>query len=222
MLRSVLVVEDDAPLAALVAGFLASSGWCVTVEADGARAVGRILTEHPDAVVLDWTLPGLDGPEVVRAVRAAYDGPILLVTARGDEGDEVAGLAVGADDYLAKPLRPHALLARLERCYRQRAQDAGLRGPRLEVDRARREVRVDGQPVALTTAEYDLLCTLEARAGQVVERDTLYRLLHGRPWDGVDRSVDLRVSRLRRKLGRDDAQRLLKSVRGTGYLLVPT
>ncbi len=222
MLPSVLVVEDDAALAALVAGFLAASGWRVSVEGDGTRAVGRILAERPDAVVLDWMLPGLDGPDVLRAVRDAYDGPVILVTARGDEGDEVAGLAVGADDYMAKPVRPRALLARLDRLHQRRASEPAARGPLLEVDRTRREARVDGLSVTLTTAEFDLLCVLEARAGEIVERDALYRLLYGRPWDGVDRSLDLRVSRLRRKLGRDDAQRLVKSVRGMGYLLVPT
>ncbi len=222
MLRSVLVVEDDAALAALVAGFLASSGWRVTLEGDGTRAVGRILAERPDAVVLDWMLPGLDGPGVLRAVREAYDGPVILVTARGDERDEVEGLARGADDYMAKPLRPHALLARLERLCHRRARAPLAGPPRLEVDRQRRDVRVDGQLVHLTTAEFDLICALEAHAGEVVERDALYRLLYGRPWDGLDRSVDLRVSRLRRKLEHHGGHRLLKGVRGAGYLLVPT
>jgi two-component system response regulator RstA len=222
MLRSVLVVEDDAALSALVAGFLASSGWRVTIEGDGARAVGRILAERPDAVVLDWMLPGLDGPGVLRAVRGTYDGPIILVTARGDERDEVEGLADGADDYMAKPVRPRALLARLERLCQRHESTPPDPPPRLALDRQRRDVRVDGQPVLLTTAEFDLLCVLEAHAGEVVERDTLYRLLHGRPWDGVDRSVDLRVSRLRRKLEADGGPRVLKSVRAAGYLLVPT
>ena len=222
MLRSVLVVEDDVELAALVAGFLASSGWQVTVEGDGACAVRRILAERPDAVVLDWMLPGLDGPGVLRAVRDGYEGPIILVTARGEERDEVEGLADGADDYMAKPVRPRALLARLERLCERRESASTDPPARLSVDRQRREVRVDGAPVVLTTAEFDLLCALEAQAGQVVDRDALYRLLHGRPWDGLDRSVDLRVSRLRRKLEREGGAHLLKSVRGSGYLLVPT
>lgn len=222
MLRSVLVVEDDAALAALVAGFLASSGWRVTVEGDGASAARRILNERPDAVVLDWMLPGLDGPGVLRAVRHAYDGPIILVTARGDERDEVEGLADGADDYMAKPVRPRALLARLELLHHRRVSAPPGCTPRLEVDRVRRDVRVDGQPVPLTTAEFDLLCALEERTGAVVERDLLYRVLFGRPWDGVDRSIDLRVSRLRRKLERAGGEHLLKGVRGAGYLLVPT
>jgi two-component system response regulator RstA len=219
VLEKLLVVEDDEALATLVAGFLSGEGYRVSTERDGARAAERILAERPDAVLLDLVLPGLDGLAVLRRVRPAYGGAILVLTARGEEADEVQVLDAGADDYMAKPVRPRALLARLEALARRGRAPTGA-GPRLAIDVARRVALLDGRAVPLTTAEFDLVAVLHAHAGEIIDRDALYRLLYGRAWDGLDRSVDLRVSRLRRKLG-DDANLLLKSVRGTGYLLVP-
>ena len=218
-----LIVEDDAELAALVADFLRKNGIAATIESRGDRAVARILAESPDAVVLDWMLPGLDGLGVCRAVRPAYGGRILVLTARGDEIDEVLILEMGADDYMAKPVRPRALLARLGALLRRTAPVAPRRVElgRLVVDPAQRTVLLDGHPVELTTAEYDLLWVLVEHAGQVIERDALYEQVRGIAWDGLDRSIDLRVSRLRKRLGDEDKpHRLIKSVRGTGYLLV--
>lgn len=219
----VLVVEDDAELSALVADFLRKNGYTVSVEPRGDRAAVRIVAEAPDAVVLDWMLPGLDGLGVCRAVRPAYKGRILVLTARGDEIDEVLILEMGADDYMAKPVRPRALLARLAALLR-RAEPVAPRARvdlgRLSVDPGTRDVALDGAPVDLTTAEFDLLWVLVEHAGRVIERDALYEKVRGIAWDGLDRSIDLRVSRLRKKLG-DEAKphQLIKSVRGTGYLL---
>jgi two-component system response regulator RstA len=222
-MADLLLVEDDAPLAELVATFLRGRGYTVAVEADGARAIGRILADGPDLVVLDGMLPGLDGLEVCRRAREqGFTGGIVMLTARGEDIDEVLGLREGADDYLAKPVRPRVLLARIEAVLRRlgprgRAIDLG----RLRVDPARRTATLDGLDLDLTTAELDLLYELAKRAGEVLDRDALSLALRGAPWDGVDRSIDLRVSRLRRKLGPDAAD-ILKSVRGTGYLLVPS
>jgi len=237
----VLIVEDDARLADLVREYLADNGFDVLVEPRGDAAVDRILGEVPDLVVLDLMLPGLDGLEVCRRVRPQFSGGILMLTARGDEIDEVVGLEVGADDYLPKPVRPRLLLAHLSALLRRvrgaAADDdaawtsneapAEGEGPLkvgpLTVDARARSATMRGVPLDLTTAEFDLLLLLAKNAGEVLTRDTIYNELRGIEYDGLDRSVDLRVTRLRRKLG-DDAKnpQLLKSVRGVGYLLAWT
>lgn len=224
-LGRVLVVEDDSKLARLVAEFLTANGFQVTVEERGDRAVERIRSEAPDAVVLDLMLPGKDGLSVCREVRQGYRGAILMLTARGDDLDEIVGLEVGADDYMAKPVRPRVLLARLKSLLRRTSAPA--EGERrvvlgaLVLDASNRTAIWRGQPLDLTTAEFELLWYLGNHAGEVIERDQLYVDVRGMPWDGVDRSIDLRVSRLRKKLGdTEKPPQILKSVRGTGYLLV--
>jgi two-component system response regulator RstA len=229
----VLLVEDDAKLAALVQEFLEASGYDVGVEPRGDRAPARILAERPDLVILDLMLPGLDGLAICREVRPRFDGAILMLTARGEETDEIVGLELGADDYLAKPVRPRRLLARvntlLRRVDRTSATTTGdgesharrLTVGRLVVDAGNRQATMDGEVVSLTTAEFDLLWLLASHAGEVLSRDHIYRSLRGMEYDGLDRSMDLRVARLRRKLGDDGKQpSLIKSVRGAGYLLV--
>lgn len=224
-LGRVLVVEDDPKLARLVAEFLTTNGFEVTVEERGDRAVERIRNEAPDAVVLDLMLPGKDGLSVCREVRQDYRGAVLMLTARGDDLDEIVGLEVGADDYMAKPVRPRVLLARLKSLLRRTG--APPEGERrvvlgaLVLDASNRTATYRGEALDLTTAEFELLWYLGNHAGDVVEREQLYIDVRGVAWDGVDRSIDLRVSRLRKKLGdTEKPPQLLKSVRGTGYLLV--
>lgn len=229
----ILLVEDDPKLADLVCEYLQSHGFVVEVEPRGDRGAERIVAEQPDLVLLDLMLPGLDGLSICRAVRSRFDGGILMLTARGDEVDEVVGLEIGADDYLAKPVSPRRLLARVQSLLRRTrplpadhqhpagpgdAQKVAVGG--LSVDAGARTVEVDGRPVELTTAEFDLLWLLAQNAGRVLSRDRIYRELRGIEYDGLDRSVDLRVTRLRKKLG-DDGQhpRWIKTIRGTGYLL---
>ncbi len=229
----ILVVEDDAKLAALVCEFLETNGFQVDVEPRGDRAPARILSERPDLVVLDLMLPGLDGLAICRQVRPRFSGAILMLTARGDETDEIVGLEVGADDYLAKPVQPRRLLARVNTLLRrvQRAAPSAVTATngdarrltvgRLGVDAGNRQATMDGEAVSLTTAEFDLLWLLASHAGEVLSRDHIYRVLRGMEYDGLDRSMDLRVARLRKKLGDDGKQPwLIKSVRGAGYLLV--
>lgn len=217
----ILLVEDDAQLAGLVGDFLRSHGFEVLVEMRGDTAADRVFAEAPELVLLDLMLPGLDGMEVCRQVRErGFSGAIVMLTARGDAIDEILGLEVGADDYLAKPAHPRRLLARVKAVLRRtsgpkRQVELG----RLTLDHASRTVSLDGEPVDLTTAEFELLAVLAAEPGEVHSRDALSQALRGIPWDGIDRSVDLRVSRLRRKLGDDGS--IVKSVRGAGYLLVP-
>jgi two-component system OmpR family response regulator/two-component system response regulator RstA len=222
----ILLVEDDPALASMVVDFLTPHGFEVSVEQRGDTAVERIRQEMPDAVVLDIGLPGMDGFSVCRAVRPDYRGAILMLTARGEEVDEVLGLAVGADDYMAKPVRPRALLARL-RVHLRKATTADsaespepIRVGSLVVDPGRRQVELDGVALDLTSAEFDLLEYLARHAGRKVSRNEIYQHIHGFAYDGVDRSIDLRISRLRKKLGDDpEKPNRIKSVRGFGYLL---
>jgi two-component system OmpR family response regulator/two-component system response regulator RstA len=225
-LYRLLLVEDDRELASMVADFLSSHGFEVLIEGDGSLAVKRIMSEQYDVIVLDIGLPGMDGISICRSVRAHFDGPILMLTARGDEIDEVVALEVGADDYMSKPVRPRALLARLRvHLRRAGASTPSASSTRIEVngllvDSSSRIVHVDGLPIDLTTAEFDLLWLLARNAGSVISRNDLYQNLHGLRYDGLDRSIDLRVSRLRKKLGDDPIHpRRIKSVRGVGYLL---
>ncbi len=222
----ILLVEDDAPLASMVADFLAPHGFDVAIEGRGDRAVARIINEQPDAVILDVNLPGLDGISVCRNVRNDFAGPILILTARGEEVDEVVGLEVGADDYMAKPVRPRALLARLRVHLRKTVPidpeptERRIQVGALVIDASRRTLELAGQPIELTTAEFELLWLLAKQAGQVLSRVDIYQRIHGIQHDGFDRSIDLRISRLRKKLGDDPSNpQRIKSVRGVGYIL---
>jgi two-component system response regulator RstA len=218
----VMIVEDDPKLSGLVSQFLSSHGMSVVIEERGDRAAERVIAEAPDVVVLDVMLPGIDGFEVCRRVRSRFDGAILMLTARGDDVDEVVGLELGADDYMAKPVRPRVLLARIKGLLRRGSAHARL-ARRVEVgsltmDAGSRSAWVSGAAFELTTAEFDLLWFFACRPGEVLTREQIYLEVRGIPYDGVDRSIDLRISRLRKKLG-EGATRI-KSIRGTGYLLV--
>ena len=221
----VLLVEDDLRLAALTREYLEGHGVAVVHVADGRRAQEEALTGRYDAVLLDLMLPGKDGLDVCREVRARSDVPIVVLTARGEEADRVMGLELGADDYLGKPYSPRELLARIRAVVR-RAK--GRAGPALEavrvggllVDPAARRVVLDGREIALTGYEFALLLALARRAGRVLGREQLMELAKGSADDAFDRSVDVHVSRLRQKLGEDPKRpRLIKTVRGAGYVL---
>ncbi|HON25617.1 MAG TPA: response regulator transcription factor [Myxococcota bacterium] len=225
--KRIFLVEDDLKLASLVKEFLEGAGFVVDIEPRGDQAVRCIMEENPDLVILDLMLPGLDGLSVCRQVRPKFQNPILMLTALGDEIDEVVGLEIGADDYLVKPVRPRLLLARVHSLLR-RIETAATReddsmiltvGP-LILDGAKRTVSFHDQPIELTTTEFDLLWYFAKRAGQVVNREELYLDLRGIEWDGLDRSIDISVARLRKKLGDDGKHpQLIKSIRGAGYLL---
>ena len=220
----ILLVEDDASLASMVADFLSPHGFDVSIEGRGDAAVARITGENPDVVVLDVNLPGLDGFSICRSVRSTYRGAIIMLTARGEEVDEVLGLEAGADDYMAKPVRPRALLARLRTHLRRATPAEQASQPivvgSLVVDAGRRSVEIDGVAVDLTTAEFDLLNLLAKHAGQTLSRNDIYQEIHEMKYDGLDRSIDLRISRLRKRLGDDPAKpQRIKSVRGVGYML---
>lgn len=222
--HQILIVEDDAELASMVADFLIAEGFEASIEGRGDNAVSRIINENPDAVVLDVGLPGKSGFEICQAVRDQYAGAILMLTARGDEVDEVIGLQVGADDYMSKPVRPRALLARLKSHLKKQSTQQDTSKPidvgSLRIDPSRRMVTLGEKELELTTAEFDLLRLLAEQAGRVLSRSEIYPRLYGLKYDGLDRSLDLRISRLRKKLGDDPARpERVKSVRGVGYML---
>ncbi len=225
----ILIVEDDERLAELTRDYLQANGLDVAIENDGARAVARILDEQPDLVVLDLMLPGEDGVSICRRVRNDYAGPILMLTARTDDLDEVLGLEMGADDYVAKPVRPRVLLARVRALLRRvqplpldEADDSSrLQFGNLVVDASMREAWLDEQAIDLTSAEFDLLWLLCSNAGRVLSREEIFAQLRGIEYDGQDRSIDVRVSRIRPKIGDDPMHpRLIKTVRSKGYLFV--
>ena len=225
------LVEDDLELAAMVAEFLTNEGYEVSTESNGRIAAERMVNEDFDVVLLDIGLPELDGISICRNTRDKFHGPIIMLTARGDEIDEVMALEVGADDFMTKPVRPRALLARLKVHIRRTTLTIGkdsvsridLDG--LVIDANSRNVQLKDSSgnevkVALTTAEFDLLWFLAVRAGQVVSRNDIYREIQGIEYDGLDRSIDLRISRLRKKLDDDPHNpERIKSVRGVGYIL---
>lgn len=204
----VLLVEDDVRLASEVAGYLERHGLSVRTLHRGEQAVAA--AREADIVVLDWMLPGVDGLTVCQTLSAQTSRPILMLTARDGDESEVRALEQGADDYLAKPVRPKVLLARIRALLRRaRAPDTAVAsgvyevGP-LRLDTRRREATIEDTPLDLTDAEFLLLHRLAAHAGTVLSRDALSLALTGRPHDGLDRTVDQYISRLRRKLG-DDA-----------------
>lgn len=229
-LYRILLVEDDARLAALIRDYLSQHDMHVAVEHRGDRAAARILSEQPDLVILDLMLPGLNGFDVCRRIRPAYRGPVLMLTASDEDADHVTGLEIGADDYVVKPAAPRVLLARARSLLR-RTHDVGaaptqgvntLSFGRLHIQYDTRGVRLRDQAIGLTTSEFDLLWQLARHAGSVLTRDEILASSRGIAYDGLDRSVDARISRLRRKLG-DDPERptRIKTVWRRGYLFSP-
>lgn len=221
----ILLVEDDVKLSSLVKEYLEKQGLEVIVEGRGDKANAAINELNPDLVILDIMLPGMDGLAVCRNARATYHGPIIMLTARDEDLDEVVGLEVGADDYMKKPASPRVLLARIRTLLR-RVNEPVTSAPAkrlalgsLVIDSASRSVTMSGIEIELTTAEFDLLRLLAENAGEPISRDRIYKDLRGIDHDGLDRSIDLRVSRLRTKLG-PEGPGLIKSVRGVGYQLV--
>ena len=221
----VLYVEDDQRLAQLTAKYLESHGLRVTVVANGLDALGEALRIRPDVVLLDLMLPGIDGLEVCRRLRARLDTPILMVTAHGEEPDRVVGLEGGADDYIVKPFSSRELLARIRAQARRARGRVGPSGQAVVVGALRIEPQamqatLQGRPIALTSYEFALLKSLAERAGHVLSREQLIDLVRGSAEEAFDRSIDVHISHLRQKLGDDPRNpRLLKTVRGVGYML---
>ncbi|MEX5263017.1 response regulator transcription factor [Kocuria sp. CPCC 205231] len=223
----VLVVDDEADLAQLVAGYLRKAGLDVAVRHDGTDAVAAVRDFAPQVLVLDLGLPGIDGVEVCRQVRTFSDCHVLMLTARDDEIDKIVGLSVGADDYVTKPFSPRELVARVQAMLR-RARTGPAPAPAgpdrelvvgdLVVDEAAREVRVGGEPVALTRIEFDLLAALAAHPQVVLSRRQLVEMVWDAAWTGDAHLVDVHIGRIRKKLGDEAAgPKFIQTIRGVGY-----
>jgi two-component system response regulator CpxR len=219
-----LLIDDDVELCGLVQEFLKREGFALELEHDGRRGLDRALAGEWDLVILDVMLPTLDGFEILRQIRAKSRMPVLMLTARGEDVDRIVGLELGADDYLAKPFNPRELAARIRAILRRTEARPNERG-RIEVngvvlDPAAREVLVDGRPVELTTIEFDVLDLLMRAAGRVLSRDSLMETLYNRKTTPFDRSIDMHISHLRKKLELDHP--LIKTIRGVGYQFLRT
>jgi Response regulators consisting of a CheY-like receiver domain and a winged-helix DNA-binding domain len=207
-------------MCALLKEFLEREGFRLECEHDGRRGLDRVLADPPNLVLLDVMLPGLDGFEILRRLRPRSNVPVLMLTARGEDVDRIVGLELGADDYLPKPFNPRELAARIRAILRRLELRAGPQGSPVEVngvrlDPASREVYQNGRKIELTTFEFDILEMLMRSAGRVLSRDQLMESLYNRKATPYDRSIDMHISHLRRKLEGD--QQLIKTIRGVGY-----
>jgi DNA-binding response OmpR family regulator len=228
MSHQLLMIEDDARLARMVADYLAQSGFAVSQAADGQHGLAAVLAGAPDLVILDLMLPDMDGLEVCRRIRALPGAlartPVLMLTAKGDPMDRIIGLEIGADDYLPKPFEPRELLARIRAVLRRHvdgppAEHPVLRFGSLEIDQDARKVTVGGQVCELTSYQFDLLLALAERAGRVLSRDQIMEAVRGRELDAFDRSIDVHMGRIRAAIELDvkNPKRIL-TVRGVGYV----
>ena len=217
----ILLVDDDTELAGLLSEFLGREGFTVSAEHEGHRGLDHARKPGVDLVVLDVMLPGIDGFEILRRLRAESKVPVIMLTARGEDVDRIVGLDLGADDYLAKPFNPKELVARIRSVLRRyEARPVSANSSRVEVagitlDPGARTVSAGGKPVDLTTFEFDILEMLMRAAGKVLSRDTLMENFYNRKATPFDRSIDMHISHLRRKLENGDA--LIKTIRGVGY-----
>lgn len=226
--KKILLVEDDRQLSNLIKDFLESEGFHVKQEFRGDTVAKRVELFTPDIIILDIMLPGKDGFAVCKDLRPGFNGPILMLTAKGTDFDQVLGLEIGADDYVIKPVEPRVLLARVTALLR-RGQLPGeanevsdLDFGKLHIRRGSRQVTLNDENIELTSQEFDLLWLLSSKAGEVQNRDYIYKAVVGREYDGMDRSVDVRISRLRKKLcDSNETPFRIKTIWGQGYLFVP-
>src|SRR5450432_3086347 len=226
----ILVIDDDSELCALIEDYLKPLGYEIMIEHNGIAGADRVLSEKFNAIILDVMLPGIDGFEVLKRIRAKSDVPILMLTARGEETDRIVGLEMGADDYLPKTFSSRELLARLRAVTRRNARPAesSEKNPELEIvvgplriNPSAHVALLDDKPLKLTALEYDLLMSLARARGRVKTREHLIETLGERLYDGLDRSIDVHIWALRRKLGDDPKNpRFIRTVRSVGYMLI--
>jgi DNA-binding response OmpR family regulator len=224
----ILLVEDDPRLADLTGRYFRQNGLSVAVESRGDNAISRVQQERPRVVVLDWMLPGKDGLTICRELRQFFGGPILMFTARESDIDQVIGLEAGADDYVTKPVEPIVLLARTRALLRRLdsqpdppASGGDIALGQLKISESSHRVWLAGEETALTTQEFELLLVLARSAGTILTRDDLFRITRGIDYNGLDRSIDGRISRLRKKLKDNPlSPARIRTVWGKGYLLV--
>lgn len=224
----ILIVDDEASIRRLVRSYLESENYEVLEGENGEQAVEKARSAHPDLIVLDVGMPVLDGIEALRSIRTFSDVYVVMLTARSDEVDKLIGLSVGADDYLTKPFSPRELVARIKAVLR-RSRGVGptagadqIQFGDLIIDLARRQVTAEGQPVELTTLEFDLLTALAAQPGRVFSRRQLIEAIWGWDYFGDERVVDVHIRKLRKALADDAGEpRFVGTVRGVGYKFIP-
>lgn len=225
----ILIIDDDTKLCRLVGDYLEPMGYEVEAAHNGLQGLERAQNGDYDAVILDVMMPHMDGFEVLKRLRRESDIPVLMLTGRGEETDRIVGLEMGADDYLPKTFSSRELLARLRAVTRRHQVRTRRIAPvsdakisvfgNLEIEKSSRTVRLDAKPLNLTPIEYDLLTSLVGSAGRVLTRDQLLDAVSGRNYEVFDRSVDVHISSLRRKLGEDPRNpRFIKTVRTVGYM----
>ena len=222
MAQKILAVDDEENITSIVRAYLEKEGFEVATAADGPTALEMSRKQHPDLVVLDIMLPGMDGIEVLRHLRQESDVYVLMLTAKTEEVDKIIGLSVGADDYLTKPFSPRELVARVKAILRRgrggHSLDQALSFEHLRIDLNRREVSLEGKQVSLTQLEFDLLHAMASYPGMVFSRDQLLEKIWGHDYYGEDRVVDVHIGLLRKKLGDDPTNpRFIKTLRGVGY-----
>jgi two-component system response regulator RstA len=239
-MTKITLVEDDNKFSSLVKTYLEKHGFEIEIIEDGSLAPQSILSQQPDLIILDLMLPGKDGLTICREIRPHYKGKIIFLTASEDDIDHVAGVELGADDFIVKPIQPRVLLARIRMLLRRQEDVNGTSVPsqtptvtepqltknlifgKLSIYLSKRQVILDEQQIMLTTSEFDLLVLLANHAEKILPRDFIYKTLRGIEYDGMDRGVDTKIANLRKKLG-DNASMSTRiiTVRGQGYLFVP-
>jgi DNA-binding response OmpR family regulator len=226
MKNRILLVEDDHRLAELVKDFLEKNEYFVTIENHGNRVLRQCQQLNPVMIILDLMLPGKDGLTLCQELRLEYRGPILILTARNDDIDQVLGLEFGADDYVIKPVEPRVLLARIRalmrRYYQQESSEQeNINYGDLSIQPAARKVLLKGNDIHLSSHEFDLLFALAKQAGQIIGREYLFNQIYHREYDGLDRTIDVRISQLRKKLlDNTENPMRIKTIWGKGYLFV--
>ncbi|WP_219267416.1 response regulator [Pseudomonas sp. Xaverov 259] len=222
MSDSLLLIEDDRPLAALTAEFLRAEGFTVAVEHRGDRAAQRILDEKPALLILDVMLPGIDGFTLCRQIRDSYPGLILMMTALDENAEQLTGFHVGADDYVVKPVDPLLLLARVRSLLRRHRQapNASYQWGTFKLDLHSHFAWLDGTPLQFSVAEFELLAIFARHSGVLLTREKLLQSLRGLEYDGLNRSIDMRVSRLRKKLMTLACPVTIQTITAQGYLFV--
>ncbi|MBU3020817.1 response regulator [Aestuariibacter sp. A3R04] len=224
--QTILIIDDDRELTDMLEAYLEGSGYRVIVENDSVKGLNRATSsEKVDLILLDVMMPGLDGFEVLKKLRITHLTPVLMLTARGDDYDRILGLELGADDYLPKPFNHRELVARVKAIFRRldlssqsrQQQDLNVNG--IELSNARQTALCHGQPLTLTNTEFSILQLLMVNAGERVTKEDISQKVLGKPLQAFDRSIDMHVSNLRKKLAETTSDEKIKTIRGAGYLL---
>ena len=225
MMKKILIIDDDKKLTDLLEEFLGENKFKTKSIHESVNSLNEVDGFSPDLIILDITLPEMDGFQVLRSIRKEHETPVIMLTARGEISDRVVGLDLGADDYMPKPFEPRELLARINSILRRVNEPSSLidilEFEGLYIDKMKQEVVLDGAPVHLSTTEFEALVLIAEHAGETLDREFLVENLRGIQWQSFDRSIDVLVSRLRNKLGETpERTRFIKTVHGVGYIFI--